>query len=320
MSKKLLALVVLSGFVLFLIGGCTPAVEPGPGEENGDIVDADRVIKIGSSSCMTGSMAAFGFSEIFGQKAAIDDINALGGLYIEEYGKKLLVEHVYLDNESDPTLAASTTADLILRYEVDAIVGGASTPVTTNPISSQCDRYTTPNVLGTPFEPWWDGGPYEYSWNQEFRIATPLEPDDPRADQPGHRISDIFLAVTDKYADQTNRKVAVVAADDADGRGWYSLFPDILEEAGYEAIGREEQLGLYPPGTTDFTPIIERWKAANAEIMWGNLPGADMAVLMRQMEREGFKPKMNFAARAALFYEDVSAFGGDLPHGLMVEV
>jgi len=41
----------------------------------------------------------------------------------------------------------------------------------------------------------------------------------------------------DMFADQTNKVAGVLASDDADGVGWYGLFPGALEEYGLTVIG-----------------------------------------------------------------------------------
>ena len=43
-------------------------------------------------------------------------------------------------------------------------------------------------------------------------------------------------------------------------------------------------------------------------------------ILWRQARTLGFKPKIVFATRAALFFRDIEAWGGDLPHGVGMEI
>ena len=54
----------------------------------------------------------------------------------------------------------------------------------------------------------------------------------------------------------------------------------------------------------------------NIEVIWGNAPAPLFGAMWKQCKAMGFKPKMVIATRAALFYEDVSAWGGDLPLGV----
>jgi len=123
-----------------------------------------------------------------------------------------------------------------------------------------------------------------------------------------------------EFGDQTNKVAGVFASDDPDGAGWYNAFPPALEEAGYTVVGVDEKLGLAPFGTTDYTSVINEWKAADVQILWGNSPSPHFAPIWRQAKQLGFQPKMVGAARAALFYDDVLSWGGDLPHGVGIEI
>ena len=275
-------------------------------------------IRIGGPLSLTGAMSAFGQGLNFGHLKAVEDINKLGGVNVG--GRKLPIKYIAYDDASDPTKAASLASQLILADKVDALVHGNGPPVTTGPICVTADRYKVPYLMGSPLEPWWAGGPYKYAWSILFRIGMPIPSGDPRAGMPGYSILDIFFALTDKYRAQTNEKVALLAADDADGRGWYGAFPPALVDKGYEPLGTDRNLGLYPPGTTDFSSMIREWRDNKCEILWGNLPGPDFGIAWRQCAELGYRPKIAIAARAALFYEDVSAWGGNLPWGVGVEI
>lgn len=274
-------------------------------------------VKIGVVAPITGAHAAHGQGTVWGAQKAVEDINRLGG--IEVGNRRIPVELVVYDCASDPTRTAALATKLVEVDKVVAImVNGV--PVFANPASVVADRYKTPLVTVGPWEPWWAGGPYRYAWHIGFSIATPPPTDDFRAGKKGYTVFDAWLGFMNAFAGQTNRKVAVIACDDADGRGWYSLFGPTLKQNGYEPYGLKENLGLYTPGTTDFSSIILTWKIAGCEILVGNLPGVDFGVFWRQCRTLGWKPKMAVIGRAALFYEEVSAWGGDLPNGVATEV
>ncbi|MEM1514940.1 MAG: ABC transporter substrate-binding protein [Candidatus Bathyarchaeia archaeon] len=267
-------------------------------------------IKIGAPVAQTGPLSGFGMGYGWGWKAAVDDINAQGGIYVAEYGRKLPVELIIRNTESDWEKASMVATDLILKDGVHALVAWEPTI----PVYLVAEKYHIPAVGTTPFEPFWAHGPYSYSWNFAVSIAAELYPR-----QLGYTVREAFFKYTDMFANQTNRVVAVLACADPDGEGWYRTFGSMLIEAGYYPL-IENDLGLFPPGTTDFSSIIMEWKAAGAEILWGNLPGPYFGIALRQMKELGFKPKIIAVGRAALFYEDVSAWGGNLPYGVGSEV
>jgi len=311
--KKLLLIplvIVLVGALIF--GGC--AKPAGPEE-----------ILIGTSAPMTGMFAGFGEGCVFGMEAAVEDINKLGGVYVKEFDRKLPVKLVVANNESDPIKAGTLAEDLVVRDKVHVLVS-PDEPVTIHgPVATIADRHNIPHIIGGgPFEPWHFQRievtpPWEYTWLCGFRIIMPYPEGDFRA-KPGYTIRDTWFEFLDMFADQTNKVAGVLASDDPDGIGWYGLFPPALEEYGLTVIGAEKELGLFPMGTTDFTPIIKEWKDNDVEILWGNCPGPDWGTLWKQCHAQGFKPKIVTIGRAPLFYVDAASWGGDLPWGVGVEV
>jgi len=311
--KKLLLIplvIVLVGALIF--GGC--AKPAGPEE-----------ILIGTSAPMTGMFAGFGEGCVFGMEAAVEDINKLGGVYVKEFDRKLPVKLVVANNESDPIKAGTLAEDLVVSDKVHVLVS-PDEPVTIHgPIATIADRHNIPHIIGGgPFEPWHFQRievtpPWEYTWLCGFRIIMPYPEGDFRA-KPGYTIRDTWFEFLDMFADQTNKVAGVLASDDPDGIGWYGLFPPALEEYGLTVIGAEKELGLFPMGTTDFTPIIKEWKDNDVEILWGNCPGPDWGTLWKQCHAQGFKPKIVTIGRAPLFYVDAASWGGDLPWGVGVEV
>ena len=90
----LTALMILLGCVLIFSGYAQAEKAP-------------KAILIGTPAPMTGMFAGFGEGCVFGMKAAVEDINKLGGVYLKEYGKKLPVKLIVRDVESDPMKTAS---------------------------------------------------------------------------------------------------------------------------------------------------------------------------------------------------------------------
>lgn len=328
MKKFLLIPLAIVLVIALIFGGCAkpapappaPAPAPAPAPPAGP-----EEILIGTSAPMTGMFAGFGEGCVFGMEAAVEDINKLGGVYVKEFDRKLPVKLVVANNESDPIKAGTLAEDLVVRDKVHVLVS-PDEPVTIHgPVATIADRHNIPHIIGGgPFEPWHFQRievtpPWEYTWLSGFRIIMPYPEGDFR-NKPGYTIRDTWFEFLDMFADQTNKVAGVLASDDPDGIGWYGLFPPALEEYGLTVIGAEKELGLFPMGTTDFTPIIKEWKDNNVEILWGNCPGPDWGTLWKQCYAQGFKPKIVTIGRAPLFYVDAASWGGDLPWGVGVEV
>jgi len=269
--------------------------------------------------------AGFGVGGSFGVKAAVDDINKLGGVYVEEFGRRIPIKLIVADSESDPIKTGTLAEDMALRDKVNFFIPNTEPPPMRAPIATVADRYKIPQIVGTVLEPWLGmreavDPPWQYTWTTGFAIVVPPnDPEDFRS-KPGYTIVDTWMAMLAMFGDQTNKKVGVFASFEPDGIGWYSLFPPSLKDLGYEPIGIDKELGLLPLETTDFSAVIKEWQDNDVEILWGNAPAPFWGTMWRQAKQMGFEPKMVAAGRAALFYSDVVAWGGDLPLSVGIEI
>jgi branched-chain amino acid transport system substrate-binding protein len=335
MKNKLL--IVLGLLLMLSLVGCAGATEEvapvdttegaAPAETAEEAApEGPESILIGTSAPLTGMFAGFGEGCVWGAQAAVDDINAQGGIYVAEYDRQIPVEYVVVDNESDPAKSGPLAEDLILRDKVNMLYSVDSSPSIHIPIAEIAEKYGIPHIVGGgPLEPWLGArneteSKWSYTWFPGFGIATPPPEGDPRSGKPGYTIRDSWFAVLDEFGDQTNKVAGVFATDEPDGIGWYGLFPGLLEEWGATVVGIEDKLGFYPLGTTDFTAMCTEWKNNNVEILWGNVPGPEFPTLWKQCKQIGFNPKIVMVGRAPLFYIDVNSWGGDLPQGVGTEI
>jgi len=92
--------------------------------EIGRAADAPQTIKIGAVLPLTGRMAQGGNPVALGYQIGIDSINKAGGVYVKEFDKKLPLELIALDDESDPVKTVSKLETLNEQYKVVAYLGG----------------------------------------------------------------------------------------------------------------------------------------------------------------------------------------------------
>lgn len=258
-------------------------------------------ILIGHPNPSTGPIADFGEATPWADDRAIAAINAKGGIYIKEYGKKVPVKVKVLDTESDPTKAGEMASKLILHNKVDLMVV-MHTPDTVNPVSAICERYEMPCIsLDAPVEPWLTGGPYTWSYHAFWTVDS---------------ITDLFMGMWDEYADQTNKVVGGFWPNDPDGAEWSAIFKRKLPAKGYRVIDP----GRFPYFTKDFSAFINQFKKEKVDIITGTIIPPDWATAWRQCHQQGFIPKMATIGKAILFPSAVNALGGNLPEGLTSEV
>jgi ABC-type branched-subunit amino acid transport system substrate-binding protein len=308
MKKKqwLLIAVLMTAALGLVVSGCGKPSEKGPQE-----------ILVGSVACITGMYAGMADGGVFGQQAAVEDINKEGGVFVKEYGRKIPIKLTVVNSESDPLKTGTLAESLILQDKVQFLTCHNEPPPMHAAVATMAARHKVPHLANVAvMEPWLHmreeaSLPWDYTWALGFAIATP--------GPPGYSIIDTWKEELDKYGDKTNKKVGVFATDDPDGVGWYALFPKALKDWGYDVIGVDKKVGLFPMDTTDFTSIIQVWKNNKVEILWGNCPAPVFGALWRQARSMGFEPKIVTAGRAALYYTDIEAWGGDLPNGIGTE-
>ena len=275
-------------------------------------------------ACVTGMFAGMADGGVFGLQAAVEDLNKQGGVFVKEYGRKIPIKLTVLDSESDPAKAGTLAESLILQDKVQFLICHNEPPPMHAPVARIAARHKIPHLANVAvMEPWVHmreeaSPPWDYTWTLGFAIATPGAPGS-IWDKPGYTIADTWKVQLDQFGGKTNKKVGIFATDEPDGRAWFALFSKMLMGWGYDVIGTNKKLGLFPMGTTDFSSIIVEWKNNNVEILWGNCPAPIFGALWRQARAQGFQPKIVSAGRAALYYTDINAWGGDLPNGIGTE-
>ncbi len=323
--NKLLAILLAVALALSVgLIGC------GGGEQEEE-EEAPAYIRIGTVTYTEGMYAGFGGAGLWGTEAAIEDINALGGVFVEQFGKKIPLKLYSRESLSDETKAASLTEALIDTDQVDAIVIPCIPPPMVAPMVPIVEDAKIPLIaFPAPYEPWMAmiaAYTHTYTFTSNFHIATPLVPD-----VPGYLIKDIGFEFFDAVGVTptaiggvpTDVVVGVYASDDGDGKGWYELMGGMLEDAGYttstwsvDPLG----VGLFPMDTADYSAIIDEWLADGVNVLWGNCPAPHFQDLWKQAYAKGLRPKVIFAARAALFWTDQRNLIGppDLATGVGLE-
>lgn len=311
--------IFLAGILVLglMVGGFTPAYSASQGPKK---------ILIGSPASLTGMFAGFGQGQAWGAKAAVEDINKQGGVMVRRYGRKIPLEIIFANSESNPQKAGALAEQLIVGKKVNFLVTGNEPPPMHSLAATMAARYNVVHLAHVAvLEPWLAmsknaSPPWKNTWAFGFSIAEGAQPGDFRYKKPGFTILGTWMPVLEKVAAQTNRKAGVFASDTPDGRAWYSIFPAALEKKGFKVSGLDKKLGLFPGETTDFSLMISKWKKDNVQILWGNCSAPEFGALWRQAHGMGFKPKLVFCGKAPSNYVDVSSWGDDLPLGIGVEI
>ncbi len=258
-------------------------------------------ILIGHPSSLTGPLAGLGEPTQWVTDRVVKAINKNGGIYIKDRGKKLPVKVKIVDTESSPNKSAQLASKLIMGDKIDLMLV-MYTPDVVNPVCGVCERFEMPCIcLGVPVESWLTGGPYKWSYESFWTLDS---------------WTDLFIGMWDQVADKTNKVVGGLFPNDPDGTTMAPIFAKKLGPKGYKFIDP----GRFPYFNKDFSSIINRFKEEKAEILTGSLILPDFATAWRQAHQNGFIPKIATMGKALLFPSGLEALGGNLGHGLTMEV
>ena len=256
---------------------------------------ADGAIKVGFVSPRTGPLAGFGETDPYILTLARKALGA--GMTIA--GKKFSVEIIDKDTQSDPVRAGQLAKELIEGDKVDLMLS-TSTPEVVNPVADACEAAGVPSLSTVmPWEAFYfgrgakPGQPSPFKWSYLFSFGA----------------HDFFNCYVSQWNGpvKTNKKVAVLYPNDADGNGIRNHLEPALAKAGFTIVDP----GGYEDGTTDFSSQIAKFKAENCEIFNTFPIPPDFATFWRQAAQQGYTRMVKIAqiAKTGLFPSQVEALG-----------
>ncbi|MCL4371253.1 MAG: ABC transporter substrate-binding protein [Chloroflexi bacterium] len=256
--------------------------------------EAGREIKLGVVTPQTGPLAVFGIADKW--SAELTNKTVANGLVLGD-GKKHPVTTVSRDTQSDSNRAAQVAGDLITNEKVDILLA-AGAPDTVNPAADQAEALGTPFL--SVFDPWsafvfGRGGSFDKPFKWTYGHLLGLE-------QVCASMVDLFEKTP------TNKKVAFLAMNNADGQAWLDSqtgAPPFLEAAGYTIVAP----GLFTPGSEDFTAQISQFKKEGCEVLTGASTTPDFTNFWKQSLQQGFKPPVASQALALGFPQAAEAIG-----------
>jgi branched-chain amino acid transport system substrate-binding protein len=254
---------------------------------------AAEPIKIGLAIAQSGQLAANGKAALAGMKIWQDDVNAKGGLI----GRP--VKLIYYDDQSNPANVPALYTKLIGVDKVDLIVSGYATNMIAPalPVAIQNKKLLI-GLFGTAV-------------NSEFHYASYFSmnvngPDAKRA---------VTAGLFEVAAAQTPRpqSVAIVAVDAEFGRNASDGARDNAKAKGFTIVYDRS----YPPGTTDFSPVIRAVQAANPDIVVVCSYPLDSVGILRTVSEVGFQPKLLGGAMVGLQSSSLKGQLGALLNGVV---
>ncbi len=209
-------------------------------------VSAAQAVKVGAVVPLTGRYASGGAQVRAGYEIAVEDVNRQGGVTVG--GKKLPLELVLLDDESDATKTVSRLETLAAQNVV-AYLGGFGSDLHAA-AASVAEKNKIP-YLGVAFA-------LNKIHQQGFRyLFSPFW----KSPDIGQQLVPMLSAIP---AGERPRRAAIFQEKTDWGREMAAAFVEAGKGAGYEVVAH----GEYAPGAKDYSDLILKAKASQADVVY----------------------------------------------------
>jgi ABC-type branched-subunit amino acid transport system substrate-binding protein len=157
-----------------------------------------------------------------------------------------------------------------------------------NPVSEAAEKLKVPCIVdGGPDTSWTAAGPYDYSFACAMRYDKQV---------------DEYFNAFDQM--ETNKKIGLVLDSSMDGVGMLELVKAKAAEYGYTIVNPEAN-ELAQEGATDFTAIVQKIQAEDADIMLASLLGYQLSGSWANVDSLGYEPKIVILSKGMHFSSDV---------------
>ena len=235
-----------------------------------------KVVKVGNILPLSGPSASVGQQNRYAQDMAIEEINAAGGIK-SLGGAKITM--LYSDSESKPEKGVAEAERLINTEKVHVLTGCWNSAVT-YPTTAVAERYGTPFIVPVSVA----DKITEQGFKTVFRIAA--------KDSWWTRDQFVFLSDLQKEFNAKVSTLAFVYENGDWGKGFAGGWKKLAEKGGYKVVLDEP----YPSTATDMSPLVQKIKRANPDVLLLVSNAADAILLTNTMAEYKVKPKAIIAS------------------------
>lgn len=232
-----------------------------------------RRIRVGTTLPLTGTLSDFGCALERGIRNATEELN-------QRNSAEQMFELVVADNQGRPEIASRQAHDLVSKDGVTALIGGVG-PRLGIPVSVVAEQLQVPAVITiVPIRAWTEATEASWSWSWSFFF------DETQMTRTQFLASDLV---------PTNRRVALFTDLEEDGIVMGGMWASTANAHGYEIVYHAE----FPVGAHDFGSHVAEAKAANADIVIGQLMPTEGGHLLDAIWDSGYQPKLVFLEKCA---------------------
>ena len=225
--------------------------------------EAPDIIKIGASISLSGNLARFGNMVKSGYELWAEQVNAQGG--IDVGGKKMPVEIVYYDDQSDNQTAVKLTEKLITEDKVQFLLGpfGSGPTFATTAIAEKYNIITIATLANAT-------NIYDRGFQNVFAVLAPA--------------TRIFSSFIDMLAAQSPKpaKVAIIYPNDNFPAAVAKGANEYAKQKGFDVVYIEE----YTKGVKDLSSTILKIKNSGAEVLMGSGYLEEAILTVRQLKEQ----------------------------------
>jgi branched-chain amino acid transport system substrate-binding protein len=232
----------------------------------GAVAEAQTPIRIGASASRTGTYAALGQNQLRGYQLCVKRTNDKGGVL----GRRL--ELVVEDDQSQAATAVRIYERLVTQERVDLVLGPYGTPLTV-PVTQVTEKHKMPLVAPTV------GTTSVFKEGRKFifQVYSPAE---------------VYLeGFVELVARSGLKTLALIGEDSRFPQAAVKGAADLARKRGLQVVFTE----TYPRGTTAFSAILSRVRAAGPDALGAATFFEDAVAITRQMKELNLNPRM-FAA------------------------
>jgi branched-chain amino acid transport system substrate-binding protein len=224
--------------------------------------DAQPPIRIGASLSQSGVYATLGQNKLRGYQLCVKHANEKGVVL----GRKL--ELVVHDDGSDPATAVRLYEKLVTQDRVDLVLGPYGSPIT-DAVANVTERHKLPMVCDA-------SATLIYKKGRKFIFGM-----NPPAE--------VYLeGLVDMGAKKGLRTLAMINLDDLSSKALAQGTIELAKKKGLQVVSGE----AYPHGTTDFSTILTKVRAANPDVLGGATRFEDALAITRQLKALDVNPRM----------------------------
>ena len=235
--------------------------------------EAQPPIRVGASVSQTGTYAALGQNQLRGYQLCVKHTNEKAGVL----GRSL--ELIAEDDRSEPATAARIYEKLITQNKVEAVLGPYSSPVT-EAVADVTEKHRMAMVAPAA------GATSIFRKGRKFIFMLPSR-------------AEVYLeGLIDMAARRGLKTVALTHEDTLAPKAMAQGTLELAKKRGLSVVLVE----AYPKGTTDFSTILTKVRAANPDVLAAATYFDDAVALTRQLKESNVNPRM-FGVTV----------GGDLP-------